>query len=100
MQLNQIILLDSAPPLIINDPETRVTVLVRRQLLQERLELELRSLYALESESWMVFPRVSYRVTDDLRVRLGYLALGGSGDHLIGQYRSNDEVVMQVRYSF
>ena len=32
--------------------------------------------------------------------RLGYLALGGDRDHLIGQFRDNDEVVMQVRYAF
>jgi hypothetical protein len=100
VQVNQIVLLDSAPHLLINDPETRLTAIVRRRFLQERLELEFRGVYALERASWLVFPRVAYYVTDDLRVRLGYLALGGDRDHLIGQFRENDEVVMQVRYTF
>jgi hypothetical protein len=100
VQVNQIILLDSAPRLIIADPETRLTALVRRRFLQERLELELRSTYSLERGGWFAFPRVSYLLTDDLRVRVGYLALGGSRNSLIGQFGRNDEVVMQVRYSY
>jgi hypothetical protein len=66
----------------------------------ERLELEVRSVYALERPAWVVFPRISYRVRDDLRLRLGYLAIGGTRRSLIGQFRDNDEVVMQARYSF
>lgn len=100
IQLNQIVLLDAAPRLAIDDPETRLTAILRRRFFQERLELEFRGVYAIERASWVVFPRVSYSVTDALRVRLGYLALGGDRDHLIGQFRKNDEVVMQVRYSF
>jgi hypothetical protein len=100
LQVNQIVLLESAPRLVINDPETRFTAVVRRRLMSERLELEARLVYALERHSWLAFPRVTYMVTDDLRVRLGYLAIGGERDHLIGQYRDNDEFVIQARYSF
>ena len=100
LQLNQTVLLERAPRLLISDPETRLTGVLRRSFMQERLELELRSAYAIERESWMVFPRVSYLLRDDLRVRLGYLALGGPTVSMIGQYRNNDEVVIQARYSF
>ena len=100
LQLNQIVLLDSVPRLIIADPETRLTTTLRRRFMQERLELEVRAIYAIERGGWFAFPRVSYVVTDDLRVRLGYLAVGGSRNSLIGEFGDNDEVVMQVRYSF
>jgi hypothetical protein len=100
LQLNQIVQLDATPQLLIDDPETRFTALVRRQFLQDRLELELRTAYTVDSGGWFVFPRVSYAVTDALRVRLGYLALGGPARSFLGQYAANDEVVLQARYSF
>lgn len=100
LQLNQIIILDSAPRLLIADPETRLTALVRRAFWQDRLELEVRGVYAIERASWFVFPRVSYLLWDNLRLRLGYLAIGGSLDSLIGQFHRNDEIVFQARYSF
>lgn len=100
VQLNQIILLEPAPPLLINQPETRLTAVVRRSFLQDRLELEFRGVYELERGGWFVFPRVSYLIRDDLRVRLGYLALGGTRNSLFGQFGNNDELVLQTRYSF
>jgi hypothetical protein len=37
---------------------------------------------------------------NDLRVRLGYLAVGGSRNSLIGEFGNDDEVVMRMRYTF
>jgi hypothetical protein len=64
------------------------------------VEVELRGVYSFEREAWLVFPRVSYLLRDEIRLRLGYLAIGGTSDSLIGQFRSNDEVVFQIRYNF
>jgi hypothetical protein len=100
LQLNQVVLLDDAPRLVINDPETRLVVLFRRELYRNRLELEVRALYAIERESLMVLPNVSFLIADNLRVELGYLALAGEQDHAIGQFRDNDEVVLRARYTF
>jgi len=100
LQLNQIVLLEAAPRLLIHDPETRLSTLLRRRFLRDRLELEVRTNYAIERGAWFAFPRASYLVTDDLRVRLGYLAIGGTRKSLIGQFHDNDEVVLQARYSF
>jgi hypothetical protein len=100
LQVNQIILLDAAPRLLIADPETRFTALVRRRFLAERLELEMRAVYTVDLGGWFVFPRVSYLVRDDLRLRLGYLAVGGPRSSLLGQFHDNDEVVFQARWSF
>ena len=100
VQVNQIALLESAPRLLIHDPETRVTTLLRRLLLRDRLELEVRATYAVERGAWFALPRASYLVNDDLRLRLGYLAIGGPRRSLLGQFHDNDEVVLQARYSF
>jgi hypothetical protein len=100
LQVNQVAILDSAPRLLIADPETRFTGLLRKRLMGERLELEVRAVYAVDRDWWFAFPRVSYLVRDDLRVRVGYLMVGGARESLIGQFRDNDEVVFQARYSF
>jgi len=100
LQLSQTVLLEPAPRLLIADPETRVTATLRKRWLGDRLELDTRGVYTLERGGWFVFPRLSYLLRDDLRVRLGYLAIGGSRKSLIGQFGDNDEVVMQARYTF
>jgi len=100
LQLNQIIILDPAPRLLIADPETQLTFVLRRSFWQDRVELEFRSFYALERGSWFVLPRLSYMLVENLQVRISYLAVGGSSQSLIGQFGSNDELIFQIRYSF
>jgi hypothetical protein len=100
LQVQQTVIMGSAPRLLISNPETRFAVSVRRLFLQERAEVEVRALYALDRGDWFLFPRVSYRLGDNFRFRFGYLAIGGSRNSLFGQFGNNDEVVMQARYSF
>jgi hypothetical protein len=100
VQLNQIVLREPAPRLIIDNPETRFTGVVRRRFLQDRVELEVRAAATVTRGGWFVFPRVSYTLFDALRLRLGYLAIGGSRNSLIGQFGRNDELVLEARYSF
>jgi hypothetical protein len=100
LQLNQIVILDPAPNLLIADPETRVVATLRKRFFSDRLELEARGTYAIERGAWFLFPRASYTVRDDLRVRVGYLAIGGPRTSLLGQFGKNDEVVFQARYTF
>jgi hypothetical protein len=100
LQVNQVAFLENAPRLLIGDPDTRFTATVRKNVLDERFELEVRGQYAVERGDWFLFPRVSYLLRDDLRVRVGYLALGGPRQSLFGQYGQNDEVVLQARYTF
>jgi hypothetical protein len=99
-QVNQIALFESAPRLLVGNPGTQLTFLVRRSFMRDRLEVEVRTLYAIERHSWVVFPRLSYLVLDDLRLRLGYLSISGPSDSLYGQFDKNDQLVLQVRYSF
>lgn len=100
LQLNQIVILDEHPPLLIHDPETRITGLLRRHFLGDRLELEVRGTYLIERGGFIVYPRATYRIRDDVRLRLGFLSVGGPSASYIGQFHDNDEVVMEARYSF
>ena len=100
LQVNQIVGLDSAPRLLVDDPETRFTGSVRKSFWNDRLEGELRSVYTLMRGGWYVFPRLAYRPRDDLRLRLGYLAIGGTRNSVFGQFGKNDELVMEARYTF
>jgi hypothetical protein len=100
VQVSQIVLLQDAPQLLIGQPETRVTALVRKPVWQERVELEVRTVYSIESGGWFALPRVTYVPRDDLRLQVGYLAVGGLVESMIGQFGRNDEVVFDVRWSF
>jgi hypothetical protein len=99
-QVTEIILLEDAPRLLIGNPETRFVAVLRRPFLQDRVEVELRGVYAVERGGWFALPRVSWLIRDDLRLRLGYLAIGGPKTSLFGQFGRNDEVVLQLRQSF
>jgi hypothetical protein len=100
LQVNQIIGLSPAPRLIVDDPETRFTASVRKPFFDERFEAELRSVYTIQRGGWYVFPRLAYRPRDDLRLRVGYLAIGGTRNSVFGQFGQNDELVLEARYTF
>lgn len=100
LQVNQTVLLDDAPGLVIADPETRLTAVLRRAFRDDRIEAELRTAWAIEKGAVVVFPRVSWLVRDDLRLRAGYLMIAGPKRSVYGQYKPNDEVVFQARWSF
>ncbi len=100
VQVNQVIFTDDGPEQLLSNPETRLLVSVRRRFLADTLELEVRGVYAFERTAWFAYPRVSYRAGDHWRLRLGYLAVGGPLESMIGQYHANDEFVLEARYSF
>jgi len=100
VQLSQIIPTEDAPRLLIGNPDTRLTAVVRKPVWQERIELEIRTVYTIEAGGWFAMPRVSYVPRDDLRLRVGYLAVGGHEESLVGQFKANDEVLLDVRWSF
>lgn len=100
VQLNQINILGDAPRLLNADPETRVLASLRKRFFGERLEAEVRGTYEVQRGGWILFPRLTYVLGEHVRLRLGYLAVGGSRHSLFGQYGANDEFVMQARYTF
>lgn len=100
LQVNQIVLLGDAPRLLIANPETRLSGTLRRRFANDRLEIDLRGLWEIERGSLYLFPRVSYQVVENLWLRAGYVALTGIRNSVLGQFRDNDEVVVQARLTF
>lgn len=100
LQLNQVVFTDHGPEQLLSDPETRLLASVRKRFLADTLEVELRGVYAIERGAWFIFPRVTYRWRDNWRFRFGYLGIGGPLESYIGQFRANDEFVLEARYSF
>ena len=100
LQISQVIITDSAPPLLIANPETRVVGRLEKQWLADRLTTEVQVYWATERGSWFVRPEVSYLVRDDLRVGVAYLDVGGPPASLVGQFARNDEVLLLSRWSF
>jgi hypothetical protein len=89
-----------APTLLIADPETRVVAVLRKRFWDERLEFDGRAYMAVDKADWFVMPRLGWRIRDDVRVRVGYLAIGGPRRSLVGQYGRNDEVLFDARWTF
>jgi hypothetical protein len=100
LQVSQVVFIDDGSGLVLGDPDTRVAAVVRRGFLRDRLEMELRGVYTLERGGWFALPRFSYVVRDDLRLTLGYLAIGGTRNSLFGQFGRNDELVLRLRYTY
>jgi hypothetical protein len=100
LQLNQVIVLGDPPRLLISNPETRLSGTLRRRFVADRVEAEVRGLWAIERGGLYLFPRVSVQVVENLWVRAGYLVVAGPRESLLGQYRANDQVVFQARMTF
>jgi hypothetical protein len=100
LQLQQTALLEPAPRLVIDNPETRVIGIVRRNVWADRVQGEVRAVYEFSRGGWFVMPRVSYAIRDNFTFTVGYLAIGGTRNSYIGQFQHNDEVLFQTRVTF
>jgi hypothetical protein len=100
LQVNQVVFTDNGPTELLSNPETRIVASVKRRFLADALEVEVRGVYAFTRDAWFLYPRVTYHYGDHVRLRLGYLAIGGPPESVIGQYRANDELTLEARYSF
>jgi hypothetical protein len=100
VQLNQTLVLDNRTTLLVPDVDSRVVAVLRRSFLADRLATELGAIQAIERAYTTGIVRLSYGVTDTLRVRLGYLLLAGTRRSLVGQYHDNDEAFLQLRWAF
>ncbi len=99
-QVNQTIVRDNHTTLLISDVDTQLFFVLRKNFLAERLATETGVLQELERGYTSGITRVTYTVTDHLRVRFGYLLIAGTRRSLIGQFHANDEAFLQLRYSY
>ena len=100
LQVNQSVVLDNDITLLVPDVDTRLLAALRRSFVDDRLAAELVGVQGLERSYTTVQLRATYSFTDEFWVRVGYLAIAGTRNSVIGQYRDNDQVFVQARYSF
>jgi hypothetical protein len=100
LQANQTDVLHNDVDLLIKNVETRLLANLRKNFLSGDLQTQLIGIHSIESDYTVLLPRITYRLTDALDVRVGYLFIAGRASSLLGQYRRNDEGFVRLRYSF
>ena len=99
-QLFQNAFLEDTPGLLQDRFESAVTLLVRREVWNERLRLEGIWIHGVDDGDGILRPRVTYQVASDGWVWLGLDVFYGSPDGPFGQYDRNDRLVMGMRWGF
>lgn len=76
------------------------TLLIRRSLMNETLEIELFMLYSDEDQDGQVRSQLVYQATDTMRVWGGVDIFYGDLDGLFGQFDDTDRLVLGVEFGF
>jgi len=79
--------------------DTIVTLVLRRELWNDRLVLEAQLLQSWNDRDGLVRPKLSWEWRDDTTLSLGFDFFYGDHNGVFGQYDSNDRVWLQVRFS-
>ena len=83
----------------LDEVETMLTLRLATDFLHERLKPEILILYG-DDNDWRISPKVSYEINDQWLVTTGLHIFEGSEEHLNGQFDKNDQVFLEVKYSF
>jgi len=99
LQINQAVVLHNDVTLLVPNVDTRLLAALRKTFLSDRLASELIGVQGFERSYTTAIARLTYTLTDYLRIRAGYLLIAGSRNTVLGQYKNNDEVFLQIRLS-
>ncbi len=100
IQLLQSWVIDDASGLLRDQIETNITLLLRREFLNDSLIVETMWLQGLNRGDGLLRPRISYELNDSTTVWLGLDVFYGSRDGLFGQFDGNDRVVVGIEWGF
>ena len=99
LQVNQTLIPANRARLLVNDVDTRLFAALRKTFLDERLATDLVAFQGCERSYTGAVARFTYTVSDNLRLRAGYLFVAGTRQSLIGAYQDNDELFVQLRFA-
>ncbi len=99
-QWYQSTLTDYEPGIVRKETSLRHTLLFRKNLWNETLELELFTLFNQDYNDGQVQVKASYQLDDDWTVWGGVDVFYGDEEGLFGQFDENDRVVMGVQTHF
>jgi len=89
------------PPDLLQDPrETAITLLVRRDLWNQQLRLEMIWLHSLKDNDGLLRPKVSYEVRDGVTLYLGFDVFYGTSRGVFGQFDNRDRMVLGMEWGF
>lgn len=78
-----------------------ITGIVRRSFLDDKLNLEFRTLYNFTLLDWTFNLLCFYEISDNWRIGAGWQHFDGPGDESIfGFFKKNKNLLIQARYSF
>ena len=58
------------------------------------------ALYGMQGVYGVAHPRLTYSISDHFDVRVGFVAIAGHEESVVGQYHRNDEGYVRVRFLF
>jgi len=79
--------------------ETTLTLMLATDFLHERLKPQVLVIYG-DDNDWRISPKVSYEISDQWLVTAGVHIFEGKEQNLNGQFDKNDELFMELKYSF
>jgi hypothetical protein len=99
-QLFQSYVFDDEPTLLRDRTDTTITLLLRREMLNDALALEAMWLHGVKRGDGLVRPKISYQLNDYCTVWVGADVFYGGAGGLFGQFDANDRVVLGVEWEF
>jgi hypothetical protein len=79
--------------------ETTLTVMLATDFIHEKLKPQILILYG-DDNDWRISPKVSYEISDQWLATAGVHIFEGSPQQLNGQFDKNDQVFVELKYTF
>lgn len=80
--------------------ESGVSVYYSAKAWDNRLEPEITLIHSLNRNDWMLRPRLTWNISQDLKASFGVDVFHGPPEGLFGRYTDADRVYGELRYSF
>lgn len=100
VQLFQSYLMDDAEGLLRDQVETNVSLLFKRDFLNDSLVFTATWLHNLNDNDGFIRPKLAYQYTDTLKIWAGVDYFYGTQNGLFGQFDNTDRVVFGAEWSF
>ena len=79
--------------------DTFCTLKVATDFMHERIKPECLIMCG-DDNDWRIAPRINYELRDYLNISFGAHLFWGRRDQLLGEFRDNDEVYLEIKYGF
>lgn len=99
-QLFQSIVTDSESSLVRADAETTVTFLVRRDFMNDSLQVETLLIHGLNESDGALQTSLDYEWRSNIRLKVGADIFYGSSQGIFGQFKAKDRISIGIEFGF